>query len=236
MADQIESVFVPAAYGKIHVIKSGGSLTPPLIFIHGMLGRAEDWINDCQQLLPRSTFAISLRGRGLSDYPSSGFSIQDHAQDIATVIDHFGIQRCILIGFSQGVLYSMAYALEYPEKIEGMIIQDRNLAQHKMSEGWLERAKQHPDFNTREGVLRGIVDSSRDVDLLPLCTRFSRTPVLIIKAGKDSMIGIDDLEKMETVFQRSQTVIFPDSSHDVSAPDYAQYISTMKKWLGAQMR
>lgn len=226
-----EDIFVATSFGKIHVLKQGQGSETPLIFIHGMLGQAENWLNDFKEFMPRPCVAISLRGRGQSDFPERDFSVEDHADDIKSVVEYLGLKKFILVGFSQGALYSMAYALKYPDKIAGLIIQDKTLSQGKFTEKWIAKAKTHSGFLNKESVLWGLSNSSRELDLLPQCYIFAKTPTLIIKAGKESMLNSEGLQHMSTVFKNSRAVIFSKSGHDVSAPDYELYISTMKSFL-----
>lgn len=178
-------------------------------------------------------YAISLRGRGKSDFPSNQneFSVEHHVQDIEEFVNQTHLKKFILVGFSQGVLYAIAYALRHQEKILGLVIQEKNVSQRKFGEQWIERASLREDYKNKVSVLRGLAESSKELDLLAECEVFKATPTLILKAGNESMMTLEAFEKMKQIFKNSKSVIFENSGHDISSPDYDFYIKTMKDFL-----
>ena len=64
----------------------------PLFFFPGMLTTAQDYVEDIKVMAPRRCLSLSLRGRGKSDTPVSGYALDDHVSDIeAVVATYFGI-------------------------------------------------------------------------------------------------------------------------------------------------
>ncbi len=228
---EIRDVFVETSFGRLHAIYGNSKAKGiPMVFIPGMLGKAEDWQNDFASFSEHPCVAISLRGRGQSDFPASGFSVYDHANDIQAVVEHLGIRRFVLVGFSQGALYAVAYALTHPESIVALVIQDKVLKQRKFGKEWVERARTHPSAKS-EQFLWGIANDSQDLNLLEECRRFAKTPTLILKGGHSAMMMDEDLIEMKDVFKNSKIEIFPLSGHDVSSPDYDLYVRTMRSFL-----
>jgi pimeloyl-ACP methyl ester carboxylesterase len=68
--------------------------------------------------------AIDLRGRGLSDKPSAGYSLQHHIRDILCLLDDLKHERIVLMGHSLGAFISLAFAANYPERTEKIILMD----------------------------------------------------------------------------------------------------------------
>lgn len=229
----IENFYIEMPYGTLHGIKDTTGNKFPIVFIHGMLGQAEDWNNDFKEFKDHPCYAISLRGRGSSKFPQNleEFSVEDHILDIQALIEKFNLRDFVLVGFSQGVLYAVAYALKNKEKIRGLILQEKTVSQKKFSEAWVERASSRDDYKNKIDVLKGLSQSSKELDFLPQCEVFADTSTLIIKAGLESMISVEALEKMKEVFKKSKSVIFEKSGHDVSSPDYDLYLKTMKDFL-----
>lgn len=62
------------------------------------------------RLLPRRCVAISPRGRGRSDAPASGYTLDDHAGDVLAVARQATLPRCVLVAFSRGVPYAIRCA------------------------------------------------------------------------------------------------------------------------------
>ncbi len=229
----IENIFIKMSYGRLHGIKRVEGDRIPIVFIHGMLGQAEDWISDFNEFKDHPCYAISLRGRGQSDYPKNEkeFTLEDHVIDIEAFVNEVNLKKFILVSFSQGVIYAIAYALSNKEKILSLVIQEKTLSQRKFGDVWIQRASLRDDYKNKIKVLKGLAESSKELNLLPQCEIFKKTPVLILKAANESMISLEELDKMKYVFKKSKVVIFEKSGHNITLPDYELYIKTMKDFL-----
>lgn len=65
------------------------------------------------------------RGQGQSSKPVEGHTYQQHARDLAQLIDKLGLNNIILAGWSYGVTEQLAYINQFGvEKIKGMIMID----------------------------------------------------------------------------------------------------------------
>lgn len=103
----------------------------PVLFIHGFVSHAAHWLPTASALAagnlrtaPRRCIALDLRGRGDSEAPSQGYSVADHAGDIARVVAAAGLERFALVAFSLGVAYAAAYAARAPERVLGFVAGD----------------------------------------------------------------------------------------------------------------
>ena len=66
--------------------------------VHGLTANCRCWDGIASSLSPRSrVLAVDLRGRGLSDKPSAGYSIDHHCRDIHALLNHLGIERDDLV-------------------------------------------------------------------------------------------------------------------------------------------
>src|SRR6059036_453604 len=64
---------------RLHYLDSnpnGGARKTPIVFVPGMLGSAEDYLTEMETLASRRGLAMSLRARGKSDAPKSGYSLR----------------------------------------------------------------------------------------------------------------------------------------------------------------
>lgn len=78
------------------------------------------------------------RGHGLSDAPAPPYSIEDHADDLAGLLDGLGIGKAVICGISVGGMIAMSLALRRPERVQGLVLMDTG---HKIgnAEGWAQR-------------------------------------------------------------------------------------------------
>lgn len=108
---------------KIHYQWDGTEGKPPLTLVHGVGGQLRywDWVVD--ELAP--DFRIlrhDQRGHGQSDKPRDRITIDEFVADLKALLDHVGLERTHLFGFSLGGLVVQAFALAHPEYIDKLII------------------------------------------------------------------------------------------------------------------
>ena len=97
---------------------------PPLLIVPGFTESAEDYIEIIRAFEDRKCIAITLRGRGKSDSPEFGYTLEDHVSDIQAVVEQLALDNFYMLGYSRGVSYMIEYALGNLSKIKGMIIGD----------------------------------------------------------------------------------------------------------------
>ena len=96
-----------------------------VLCVHGLTANCRCWDVTTSSLVPENNIlAMDLRGRGLSDKPSAGYSLQHHIQDIFCVLDDLKQERIVLMGHSLGAFISLAFAANYPERTEKIILMD----------------------------------------------------------------------------------------------------------------
>jgi DNA-binding winged helix-turn-helix (wHTH) protein/pimeloyl-ACP methyl ester carboxylesterase len=62
------------------------------------------------------------RGNGLSDWDVADISFDAFVRDLETVVDAVGLPRFALLGISQGVAVSIAYAVRHPERVSHLVL------------------------------------------------------------------------------------------------------------------
>lgn len=75
--------------------------------------------------LPRwmRSIAVSQRGHGESDKPDAGYGVGDFAADIVGLLNALRIERAILVGHSGSCLVARKVALDYPERVAGLLLE-----------------------------------------------------------------------------------------------------------------
>jgi pimeloyl-ACP methyl ester carboxylesterase len=96
-----------------------------ILCVHGITANCRFWDCLASALAPRhKVIAMDLRGRGLSDEPPTGYSIEHHCRDIAALTDDQGLKRPVLMGHSLGAFISLVFAAQYPERVDRLILVD----------------------------------------------------------------------------------------------------------------
>ena len=99
-----------------------------LVLLHG---NGEDYTYFSRQVEPFSThyrvIAVDTRGHGRSPRGTAPFTLEQFAEDLKQLLDQLDIQRCHLLGFSDGGNIALLFALKYPHYVNRLIINGANL-------------------------------------------------------------------------------------------------------------
>jgi len=96
---------------------------PPLTLIHGVGTWSDDWLGAIDRFDGRfRTLRYDLRGHGRSGHPPGDYTAADFADDLVFLLDHVGLEKTHLAGFSLGGLIAQAFALTYPERVDRLAI------------------------------------------------------------------------------------------------------------------
>ena len=68
------------------------------------------------------TIALDHRGTGESESPADGYSIPQFSDDAIGLLDHLGIERAHLLGYSMGGRVAQDIAARYPARIGAIVL------------------------------------------------------------------------------------------------------------------
>jgi pimeloyl-ACP methyl ester carboxylesterase len=129
-----------------------------VLCVHGITANCRSWDVIASSLAPQhKVIAMDLRGRGLSDSPASGYSVEKHCRDILALMDDRRMDRAVLMGHSLGAFISLVFAANYPGRVDRLILVDGggNLSAAQMTKVFagikpsLDRlGKVFPDFES----------------------------------------------------------------------------------------
>lgn len=114
----------------------------PLVLLNGALDTIEtDW----QQHLPafaarQRVLAYDHRGHGQTSNPSGAFTGYDQlADDLAALLDAFGIAQASFCGFSDGAITLLFFARRFPERVRALVLAGGQHTNDTSSLAMLER-------------------------------------------------------------------------------------------------
>ncbi|GLJ41738.1 hypothetical protein SUGI_0863820 [Cryptomeria japonica] len=121
--DKIQHKHVDVGELKLHVAEIGSG--PAVLLLHGFPEIWYSWRHQMTALADAGFHAIApdFRGYGLSDQPSQiekGSSV-DLVEDMAGLLDAFGIQKVFVVAKDFGVLIAYYLHLLHPERVRGII-------------------------------------------------------------------------------------------------------------------
>ncbi len=67
-------------------------------------------------------YALDQRGHGDTDKPTAGYEMKDFAADFAAFLNAKGVGKAVVVGHSMGSFVAMQTALDWPERVERLIL------------------------------------------------------------------------------------------------------------------
>jgi pimeloyl-ACP methyl ester carboxylesterase len=123
----VESRSVQVAGHHMHYLAEGPEGGPVVVLVHGLGGRAENWL----QLAPYLTkagyrvYQPDLFGYGRSDKPANfSYSVRDEAEVVAGFLDAMGLKQVDLGGWSMGGAIVQHVAFRHPERVRRLMLFD----------------------------------------------------------------------------------------------------------------
>jgi 3-oxoadipate enol-lactonase len=105
----------------------------PVLFVHGGMGGARSlvrhpWDASDQAVAGFRFVFYDRRGFARSEAPEVGYDLPAFAADAGGLLDHLGIDRCVVLGTSAGGPIALEIALEGPERVIALVLANSSAA------------------------------------------------------------------------------------------------------------
>jgi microsomal epoxide hydrolase len=123
--------FVTSDGVRLHYLEAGPSTAHTIVFVPGWTMPAWIWGPQIQAFAQQyHVVAFDPRGQGDSDVPSSGYEPGRRGQDIAELIADLEPVPALLVGWSLGVLDTLAYVHSHGDlKVAGLVLVDNSVGE-----------------------------------------------------------------------------------------------------------
>ncbi len=122
-----ESRSLRIAGHRVHYYVQGPAEGRPVVLVHGLGGRSEDWRNLAPYLIKAGfrVYMPDLPGYGRSEQPADfSYSVPDEAAAVLGFMDTLGLKQVDLGGWSMGGWIVQILAARHPERIRHLILFD----------------------------------------------------------------------------------------------------------------
>lgn len=104
---------------------AGSRAGPPVLFLHGFMGRAADWQSIIASMRDRFfCLAVDLPGHGASvGLPEEAYTMEVAAEQLAAVLAAEDIARCTVVGYSMGGRAALYFALRHPSCCRRLVLE-----------------------------------------------------------------------------------------------------------------
>lgn len=227
----------------IDIAPSAPEAGAPILLIHGFASNhAVNWVNTLWvKTLAQSgrrVIALDNRGHGQSDKPHSpgDYALPKLAGDAAALLDHLGVARADVMGYSMGARIAAFLALARPDMVRSVIL--GGLGQHLVSASSLPlgiaEAMDAPALESltdpTQRMFRAFADANgNDRRALAACIRGAREtmspadvgriscPILVAIGTKDAIAG--DPHALAALNTRARALEIPGRDHNLAVGD-----------------
>lgn len=120
----IHSEFITVGPYRVHYFSGGKGR--PLLLIHGLGSRAEDWTPEMPEYVKKGfrVYAIDLLGCGRTDHPDIAYTIQQQTNLVHGFLDAVHVPQADVIGWSMGGWIALQLAIEHPASVGRLVVMD----------------------------------------------------------------------------------------------------------------
>ena len=164
----------------------------PLILLHGGLGSGEMFGPILPTLAERhQVIAVDLQGHGRTADIDRPVDIRLMADDIAALIDHLGLDKPDLVGYSLGGGVALQTAVKYPAKVRRLVAASADIRRDAI----------YPEILAQQGqVNAAAAEFMKDTPMYELYQRVAPRPEdfprLLDKMGESMAKGFDFTEEI----------------------------------------
>jgi pimeloyl-ACP methyl ester carboxylesterase len=95
----------------------------PLVLLHGGIGASEMFAPILDELAAgRRVIAVDLQGHGHTADIDRPLRPETLADDVAALIEHLGLERADVMGYSMGGMTALRTAIQHPERVRRLVL------------------------------------------------------------------------------------------------------------------
>ncbi len=188
----------------------------PIVIIPGAVNSADEVHAALSEHLPAYHIIISLRGRGKSSSPESGYTLSDQASDIQAVIEHEKIQSCVLFGHSIGSTIGIRAAQNFAASLKAFVVGDFPPFYPPYSNTWATQVLAFSEaIDITPTAVNGIAKDAQYTDVLDELNSLSCSIYAIRVSGENSLLRPEDAEKLKELCPQCTVLELEDSGHEM---------------------
>lgn len=106
-----------------------GAAEPPVVLLHPNRTNARVWDFVVERsTLPNRFIAPDQRGHGRSDYPETGYQLDDYVTDMVELLDALGIAEAHFLAAATGGNIALLLASAHPQRVRTLTVVDPGLS------------------------------------------------------------------------------------------------------------
>ena len=217
-----------------------------VVMLHGGLASADYWGRQVRALQTHyQVIVMDSRGHGRSSRDAQPFGYDLMASDVLALMDHLGIKKAAIVGWSDGAIIGLDIAMHHPERVSKLFAFAANsdpsgvadIAKSDVFNAYIARAgeeykRQSPTPTEYKAFVEEITKMWEtqpkwtDADLARI-----KVPTWIVDADHDEAIKRENTEFMAAHIPGAGLLIQPEVSHFSFLQDPEQFTGDLLHFL-----
>lgn len=223
-----EDCYLKTAELTVHYKEAG--LGKPLILLHGGGLTSDIWEPHLTLLSSRiHVFAPDCRGHGRTNNPLETLNYQILAADLAEFIDHLGLEKPFVCGWSMGARTALEFGMRFPDVPEAIVccgggptlpleVTNQIIEEEKkllQSPEMVEMLQRNHSSLSGKDYWKSLVKQLHELILDNSLEEYDRirAPTLIICGDREERPGVEDYVALYKQMPQGELAVIPNSGH-----------------------
>ena len=218
----------------------------PVLLIHGGLANSNYWGHQVRALLKHYRVVVmDSRGHGRSSRNEQPYGYDLMASDVLALMDHLGIKKAAIVGWSDGAIIGLDIAMHHPERVSRLFAFAANsdpsgvadIAKSDVFNAYIERAgEEYKRLSPTPTEYKSFVEQITKMwETQPNWTEADlaaiKVPTWIVDADHDEAIKRENTEFMAAHIPNAGLLIQPNVSHFSFMQDPEQFTNDVLHFL-----
>lgn len=111
---------------QVHIQELNKGAEQTVVLIHGMFSNLSIYYFNIAPILAKHFHVMmyDLKSHGMSERFLDGYDLDNMSSDLIGLIDHLQLEKVHLVGYSFGGLIALKTALEYPDRVNQLVVME----------------------------------------------------------------------------------------------------------------
>lgn len=201
----------------------------PVILLHGGLSNGDHFVNQIPALAEdHEVIVMDSRGHGRSSFDDTPISYEVMAADVLGLLDHLGIDKASIVGWSDGGIIGLEIAIHNPERLNKVVAYGANfdpsgvrpdIGENAYFNAYIERAAEEyqglsPAPERWDEFLANISNTwATQPNYTEEQLQGITTPILVLDGEDEEAIDIDHARQMASLIPTAELILMPGTGH-----------------------
>jgi pimeloyl-ACP methyl ester carboxylesterase len=221
----------------------------PVILLHGGLSNGDHFVNQIPALADdHEVIVMDSRGHGRSSFDETPISYEVMASDVLGLMDHLGIDKASIVGWSDGGIIGLEIAINDPERLDKVVAYGANfdptgvrldVGQNAYFNAYIEAAAAEYQENSpapeRWDEFLGNISNmwATQPNYTEEQLQSITTPFLILDGEEEEAIDLNQTKLMALLIPEAELVLMPGTGHFAMFEQPEEFNRIVEEFLDA---